>query len=90
MSDNLRALLEIKRDYYTPNEVAKVLGCDPHAIRVQAKTCPEKLGFRVIVIGCRVKIIRSSFLNYMGVDEQPTETIIALPKQHNGADNKIP
>lgn len=87
MSDNLRALLDIKRDYYTPNEVAKVLGCDPHAIRVQAKTCPEKLGFRVIVIGCRVKIIRSSFLNYMGVDEQPTETIIALPKHARKEEN---
>lgn len=83
MSDNLRALLDIKRDYYTPNEVAKVLGCDPQKIRIMAKQCPEKLGFRVIIIGSRVKIVRASFLHYMGIDEQDTETIISLPKQWN-------
>ncbi len=83
MSDALRDLIAIPRDYYKPGEVAKVLGCDPQKIRIMAKQCPEKLGFRVIIIGSRVKIVRASFLRYMGIDEQDTETIISLPKQWN-------
>ncbi|MBS7225293.1 MAG: hypothetical protein KH050_08125 [Clostridiaceae bacterium] len=85
MSDALRELIAIPRDYYKPGEVAKVLGCDPQKIRIMAKQHPEKLGFRVIVIGSRVKIVRASFLRYMGVEEPDTETIIALPKQWNQA-----
>ena len=80
MSDALRDLMKIQRDYFKPEEVAKVLGCHPQTIRIAVKKHPEKLGFRVIVIGTRIRIVRASFLRYMGVDEPDTETTFMLTK----------
>lgn len=44
---------------------AKVIGCNPHAIRVQAHQDPKKLGFPVLVINKRVKIPRIPFIKFM-------------------------
>ena len=52
--------------FLTPADVAPVLGCDPHSIRVAAHQRPELLGFPVIVIGSRVKIPRIPFLIFLG------------------------
>lgn len=49
-----------------PADVADVLGCDPHSIRVQAREYPEFLGFPVIVIGNKTLIPRKGFLNFIG------------------------
>ena len=51
----------------TPNDIAPVLGCNPHAIRLTARSAPERLGFPVIVVRTRTKIPRLPFLRYMGV-----------------------
>ena len=48
------------------SDVAPVLGCDPHSIRLQAREFPEQLGFAVTVIGNRTLIPRKSFLRFMG------------------------
>lgn len=53
------------RDVLTPADVAPVLGCDPHYIRVAARQCPERLGFPVVLIGNRTKIPRIAFIKYM-------------------------
>lgn len=61
-------LTEIKcadKEILTPADVAPVLGCDPHSIRVQAQTDASMLGFPVIVIGRRVKIPRRAFLLFL-------------------------
>lgn len=50
----------------TPAKAAPILGSDPHTIRVQARLCPERLGFPVIVARSRVKIPRIPFLKYIG------------------------
>ena len=47
-------------------DVASVLGCDPHSIRIQAREYPEQLGFPVVVIGHRTLIPRKAFLRFMG------------------------
>ena len=54
-----------------PTDVAEVLGCGAHTIRVQAHEYPENLGFPVIVTGSRVRIPRKAFLRFIGeeVDE---------------------
>jgi len=49
-----------------PSEVAPVLGCDAHSIRLQAREYPELLGFPVVVIGNRTLIPRKPFLRFMG------------------------
>lgn len=53
------------REFLIPREVAPLLGCDPYAINVAAKQCPERLGFHVSVIGTRVKIPRLAFIRWM-------------------------
>lgn len=52
-------------EFLTPKDVAKVLGCDAQAIRIQANRCPERLGFPVSIIGTRVKIPKAGFLRFM-------------------------
>lgn len=59
-------MMTLTRDFLTPCEVAPVLGCDPHTIRIQARGDPAALGFPVSVCGNRVKIPRVPFLRFMG------------------------
>lgn len=54
--------------FLTPCDIAPVLGCDPHAIRIVARDCPEELGFPVVRVRTRTKIPRIPFLRFMGVE----------------------
>lgn len=54
------------KEMLTPADVAPVLGCDPQNIRLQARGCPERLGFPVVRVGSRTKIPRQQFLRFMG------------------------
>lgn len=59
---------EIKRsdkDMLTPAEVAPVLGCNAHSIRLQAQEQPWTLGFNVCVVGSRTLIPRIPFVQFM-------------------------
>ena len=47
--------------YMLAAEAAKVLHCDPQALRAQAHKDPSKLGFPVCVMGSRVRIPRAAF-----------------------------
>ena len=49
----------------TPAEIAEVIGSDPQTVRLQARRCPERLGFPVCVIGTRTKIPRIAFLKWL-------------------------
>ncbi len=49
----------------TPAQIAPVLHLDQDTIRGQARTCPELLGFPVVVAGNRVKIPKRPFLMFM-------------------------
>lgn len=70
MSELLRELIALERDYFVPAQVAEVLGMDAQAIRILGRRNPERLPFPVIVSGVRVKIPKIPFLKYMGVDVQ--------------------
>lgn len=62
-------LAEIKRSeklMLTPADVAPVLGCDAHSIRLNARSQPKLLGFPVIVVGHRTLIPRKAFLHHLG------------------------
>ena len=62
-------VLEMKQSekmFLTAAEVAAVLGCDPQAVRIMARTKPERLGFPVTVVGTRTRIPRVPFLRYIG------------------------
>ncbi len=64
-------LSEIKscdRPFLLPADVAEVIGCDAHAIRIAAQRYPEKLGFHVSVMGTRTRIPRKAFLQWLGED----------------------
>ncbi len=61
----LQDLKNLRKDIITPAEAAQVIGCDPHYIRVQARSDPKMLGFPVVVIGSRTKIPRLPFIQFM-------------------------
>lgn len=68
-------LTEIKaseKTMLTPADVAPVLGCDPHSIRVQAHAYPESLGFPVVLLGRRTLIPRRPFLEFLKEAEDET------------------
>ena len=52
--------------WLTPADVAEVLETDANTIRRQAQTNPELLGFPVVVLWSRVKILRKGFLEFIG------------------------
>ena len=62
----IEEIRESTKEVLTPCDVAPVLGCDPHSVRITARQRPELLGFPVIIMGSRVKIPRRAFLEYMG------------------------
>lgn len=55
----------IPGEVLTPAQVAPVLHLDQDTVRGQARTCPARLGFPVIVAGSRVKIPKKSFVKFM-------------------------
>lgn len=61
----LEELSTLTVDVLTPAQVAPILRLDADTIRGQARDCPERLGFNVIVAGSRVKIPRVAFLRFM-------------------------
>ena len=61
----LDEMKEMDREYLTPMQVSKVLGCHAYGINVAAREHPETLGFPVIMVGRRVKIPRRAFIKYM-------------------------
>jgi len=60
----LEQLAHIEKEFLTVTEVAEVLGCDPQTIRVQAHRDRFKLGFPIIILGCRIKIPRVAFIKF--------------------------
>lgn len=63
----LNELAESGKDYFTPREIAGVLGTNPYTINIMVRDCPEQLGFPAFKIGTRVKIPSIPFLRMMGV-----------------------
>lgn len=61
----LDELAALPVEVLTPAQVAPVLHLDQDTIRGQERTCPELLGFPVVVAGNRVKIPKRPFLTFM-------------------------
>lgn len=61
----LEELSALTVDVLTPAQVAPILRLDADTIRGQARDCPDRLGFPVIVAKSRVKIPRVAFLRFM-------------------------
>lgn len=64
----LQDLVDSSKDFFTPKDVAGVLGVMPYTINIMVRDCPEQLGFPAFKIGTRVKIPKVPFLRKMGVD----------------------
>ena len=58
------------KDTINCTTAASVLGCNPQLLRIQARECPQALGFPVIVIGKHVKIPRRAFISFLRGDMQ--------------------
>lgn len=59
----LAQMMASDKAYLTPADVAEVLGCHPHAVRVQFRE--TGLPFKAVPIGNRIKIPRLPFIEYM-------------------------
>jgi hypothetical protein len=59
----------MKNEFLTAAEAAKLLGCNPQSLRVQARTEPRLLGFPVVVVGTRLLIPKKPFLEHLGGTE---------------------
>lgn len=68
----IKEMMHSTKPWLTPAEVAEVLVCDPHSIRVMAATKPEQLGFPIIRIGRETKIPRIPFLRHLGYEPEET------------------
>lgn len=68
----LEEIAALPVEVLTPAQVAPVLRLDQDTIRGQARECPERLGFPVIVAKSRVKIPKQPFLRFMreGIKEE--------------------
>ena len=62
-------LKRLDREFLTPAQVAEILNCSAHGVRVWARQRPDGLGFPVCIIGTRVKIPKRPFLRFMGVPD---------------------
>ena len=49
----------------TPAQAAPAIGCDPHWIRIMARTRPDQLGFPVVIMRSRTKIPRLPFIRFV-------------------------
>lgn len=63
----LQDLISYPKDFFTPQQVGDVLGCDPQALRIIARQRPELMQFPFQIVGNRVKFPKRPFLRYMGV-----------------------
>lgn len=70
MSDALTRIAASDKEMLSPADVAPVLGCNPYAINVAARSDPARLGFPVCRVGNRVKIPRRAFLRWAGYEEK--------------------
>ena len=61
----LDEIKQMTRETITPAIAAKVIGCDPHELRLRARYRPDLLGFPVILYGNRTKIPRRAFIRFM-------------------------
>lgn len=52
-------------DFLYPDTVAKIIGCNPQSIRIQARENPDALGFPVSVQGTRTRIPRLAFISWV-------------------------
>lgn len=65
--DAMRTIEEIERsekEMLSLADIAPVIGCDQHSIRLQARADARALGFPVIVIGTRTYVPRDGFVNF--------------------------
>ena len=61
-------IARMDKAYLTPTEAAPLLGCSPYWINLMARTEEGRraMGFPVVKLGTRVKVLRIPFLRYLG------------------------
>jgi hypothetical protein len=60
----LEELEEMEEEYIRPETAAKVIGCNPNKIRVEARDNPKNLQFPVVRMGRDTYIPRRAFIRF--------------------------
>ena len=63
--DALIEVINCQKAYITPAQAAAVLECDAQYIRMAAHQDPDQLGFPVMCVGNRTKIMRLPFIKFV-------------------------
>ena len=63
--EKFNKLKQADKLFLTAAEIAPVLECDPHLLRLQAKHEPELLGFPSTTLGNRTKFPRLPFIQFV-------------------------
>ena len=59
--DDIKAL---DKEVLVAEDVAQIISCNPHWLRLMARENPKALGFPVICVKNRVKIPRRAFIEF--------------------------
>lgn len=65
MEVTLDSIKVMDKEMLSPTMVAKIIGCNPYYITLQARKDPTLLGFPVHVHGSRTQIPRRAFIKFM-------------------------
>lgn len=65
MEITLDSIKKMDKEMLPPTVVAKIIGCNPYYITLQARQNPALLGFPVHVHGSRTQIPRRAFIKFM-------------------------
>ncbi len=76
--ERLLSMVKEGKGYCVPEDITEYLNSDPKTIRSMAHDCPEKIGFKVIVLGKRVCIPIIPFIMAMtGAEFEAVEKLCA-------------
>lgn len=58
----IEELKDSQKPFFTAADIAPIIGSDAHAIRLEARRVPCRLGFPFLMIGNRLKIPAAGFI----------------------------
>ena len=60
----LQDIENMSAEFLTADDIAKHLGVDPHRLRLQAETDPDKLGFATVRYGHKTLFPRRAYIYF--------------------------
>lgn len=82
---SIQAIMNTDKEFLSPADIAPILGSDPQTIRDTARQRPELLGFEFTFVGNRMKIPRTSFLRWLGINHNEKVIHTSICEENSGS-----